>query len=161
MFCKILTALDSTGGAEQVFVHSVELARARRARLMLVHVLTYEDDGFPLTAVPAPGDLFGRLGKAAYWHYRHTRAQIGRRVELRLAALGERARRMGVVAEHSLPVGEPERLVCAVARDWGADLIVVGRRAQSGHAVGSVTNYVLHHAPCSVLVLPLKDGRRA
>ncbi len=38
----------------------------------------------------------------------------------------------------------------------GADLIVVGRRGRSGLSeliLGSASNYVLHHAPCSVLTL--------
>jgi nucleotide-binding universal stress UspA family protein len=44
------------------------------------------------------------------------------------------------------------------AGDWNADLIVVGSRGQShmrGLLLGSVSQYVIHHAPCSVRI-----GRR-
>ncbi|HIK43734.1 MAG TPA: universal stress protein, partial [Leptolyngbyaceae cyanobacterium M65_K2018_010] len=38
----------------------------------------------------------------------------------------------------------------------GADLIVVGRRERGrikAALLGSVSNYVVHHAPCSVLIV--------
>ncbi|MDX1935219.1 MAG: universal stress protein [Capsulimonadales bacterium] len=43
-----------------------------------------------------------------------------------------------------------------LAREDGTDLIVIGSRGRSGWEeilLGSVSNYVLHHAPCSVLVV--------
>ncbi|MEO0350033.1 MAG: universal stress protein, partial [Cyanobacteria bacterium P01_A01_bin.15] len=39
---------------------------------------------------------------------------------------------------------------------WNADLIMMGRRGRSGFSellLGSVSNYVMHHAPCSVLTV--------
>jgi nucleotide-binding universal stress UspA family protein len=47
-------------------------------------------------------------------------------------------------------------LLLLQAQIWHADLIVMGRRGVSGmHELflGSVSNYVTHHAPCSVLVV--------
>ncbi len=46
-------------------------------------------------------------------------------------------------------------------RIGGADLIVLGRRGRTGLAealLGSVSNYVLHHAPCSVLVVQAEQS---
>ena len=51
----------------------------------------------------------------------------------------------------------PAHEVAEVARSAGADLIVVGTRGHnpiSGLLVGSVTNRLLHIAPCPVLVVP-------
>ncbi len=48
------------------------------------------------------------------------------------------------------------------AEDWGADLIVVGSH---GHGffnrawLGSVSDRVVHHAPCAVLVVKTKSGQ--
>ena len=45
-----------------------------------------------------------------------------------------------------------------VAREIGADLIVMGTHGRSGfqHALlGSVAERVVHHSPCPVLVVPL------
>jgi len=52
--------------------------------------------------------------------------------------------------------GSPERIIVEEAEEWGADLIVTGSH---GHGfwkrawLGSVSNGVVHHAPCSVLIV--------
>ncbi len=51
----------------------------------------------------------------------------------------------------------PERII-EVARDEGSSLIVIGRRGLKGiRALGSVSERVVHRAPCSVLVVPPAD----
>ncbi|MGF1491191.1 MAG: universal stress protein [Microcoleaceae cyanobacterium] len=53
----------------------------------------------------------------------------------------------------------PAAEICRQADDWGADLIIVGRHGRTGLAeafMGSVSNYVVHHAHCSVLVVQQK-----
>jgi len=62
----------------------------------------------------------------------------------------------GVPTYSDYRVGEAGSLLCEVAQDWGADLIVVGRRGRTGLVealLGSVSNHVVHNAPCSVLVI--------
>ena len=52
--------------------------------------------------------------------------------------------------------GSPQRVVVEEAQKWGADLIVVGSHGYgfwSRLMLGSVSNTVVHHAPCSVLVV--------
>lgn len=51
--------------------------------------------------------------------------------------------------------GEPSEVLIEAAKDFGADLIVIGSRGLSSHAhfiLGSVASSVAHHAPCDVLV---------
>jgi nucleotide-binding universal stress UspA family protein len=51
--------------------------------------------------------------------------------------------------------GEPSQVLLDAARDFDADLIVVGSRGLTSHAhfiLGSVASSVAHHAPCDVLV---------
>jgi nucleotide-binding universal stress UspA family protein len=52
-------------------------------------------------------------------------------------------------------LGNPEQQIVEKARDWKADLIVVGSHGRGfwGRLIGSVSNDVVHHAPCSVLVV--------
>ena len=52
--------------------------------------------------------------------------------------------------------GNPGRSICELASTWEADLILVGSRGLKGLKemfLGSVSNYVTHHAPCSVLIV--------
>ena len=52
--------------------------------------------------------------------------------------------------------GDPKKLIPLHAKEWGADLIVVGYSDKSSIErvfVGSVSQAVISHAPCSVLVI--------
>lgn len=56
----------------------------------------------------------------------------------------------------TVATGSPEQAVVEEAENWGADLIVTGSH---GHGfwkrawLGSVSSGIVHHAPCSVLVV--------
>lgn len=52
--------------------------------------------------------------------------------------------------------GNPKETIVKEAEDWGADLIVVGSHGRGFWGrmlIGSVSNAVVRHAPCSVLVV--------
>ena len=51
--------------------------------------------------------------------------------------------------------GEPAREIVAVARDEGADVLVLGSVGMrgAGRLLGSIPNTVSHRAPCDVLVV--------
>ena len=61
----------------------------------------------------------------------------------------------------NVEVGRPAELIVDIAAEWNADLIVVGSH---GHGfwgrmlLGSVSDAVVHHAPCSVLVVRPEHG---
>jgi nucleotide-binding universal stress UspA family protein len=51
--------------------------------------------------------------------------------------------------------GDPRREIVEAAKDWDAGLIVVGSHGRTGFQrliLGSVAEYVVRHAPCSVEV---------
>lgn len=57
--------------------------------------------------------------------------------------------------ESEIRLGAPAAVIVDEAKDWNADLIVVGSHGRSFWGrltVGSVSDAVMHHAPCSVLV---------
>lgn len=76
-------------------------------------------------------------------------------VERTIAALG------GLAATPLVTHGDPASEIVRVAEDGGYDLVVVGSHG-SGFVkrvlVGSVSNHVVHHAPCPVLVVRGKPG---
>jgi len=51
--------------------------------------------------------------------------------------------------------GAPDQQILAKAKEWNADLIVVGSHGRGfwGRLLGSVSDGVVHHAECSVLVV--------
>ena len=57
--------------------------------------------------------------------------------------------------------GSPKEAIVEEAEQWGADLIVMGSHGYGfwqRALLGSVSESVVHHAPCSVLVVPRPDG---
>ncbi len=61
----------------------------------------------------------------------------------------------GVVPVREMAMGRPESAIVAAASRDGTDLVVVGHRGLSGVTrvlLGSVSEHVMTHAPCSVIV---------
>lgn len=53
-------------------------------------------------------------------------------------------------------LGQPAEVVCEVAKSIGSDLVVVGARGHNAaqrFLLGSISDRVVHHAPCPVLVV--------
>jgi nucleotide-binding universal stress UspA family protein len=68
----------------------------------------------------------------------------------------KQATEMGIPTESKCQIGHPGPLIRDLAKDWNADLIVMGRRGLSSFTevfVGSVSSYIIHHASCSVLIV--------
>lgn len=58
--------------------------------------------------------------------------------------------------ETKVSTGSPREMIIEEAKDWGADLIVVGSHGYGFWGrmlIGSVSDAVIHHSPCSVLVV--------
>lgn len=58
--------------------------------------------------------------------------------------------------ETAVIAGNPKEAIVEEAKNWGADLIVLGSHGYGfweRMLLGSVSNAVVHHAPCSVLVV--------
>jgi nucleotide-binding universal stress UspA family protein len=64
---------------------------------------------------------------------------------------------------HMVRIGQPADVIVQAAKDWPADLIVIGSHGRSGFGrvlLGSVAESVAREAPCPVLVVR-KDHRQA
>ena len=86
--------------------------------------------------------------------------QARREIKNRSKQLTERAadwlREQGLSVETAVRDGEPGPAVVEEAKEWGADLVVIGTRGHTGLRrllEGSVSRYVVDHAPCPVEVI--------
>ncbi|MEG4964075.1 MULTISPECIES: universal stress protein [unclassified Microcoleus] len=156
-FKKIFVALDDSELSHRVFSQALELALSDRAQVMLFNCVTVNSLGE--TAVPIPVDL-GMNVELMNQAYQAQRLRLETEVKQASGFLKkycDAAAKEGLQVEFDCKMeGAPGYSICESAQNWGADLIVLGRRGRTGLAeafLGSVSNYVVHHASCSVFVI--------
>jgi nucleotide-binding universal stress UspA family protein len=151
MFDKILVAIDGTESGQVIFEQSLALALTNQSNLMLLHVL--EPESFDTGYI---GNTHLELAPSVFQlHMQQLKERDLAGIRM-LRSLEEKADSVGISAEFTQSLGAPGKIICALAESWDADLIVMGRRGLSGLSemfLGSVSNYVLHHAHCNVLTL--------
>lgn len=141
---SIVVGTDGSPTAERAVVQAATLAAADGARLVIVTAYRPgEGAAHDVDPTVVPEDI---------------RYMLTDRVQAE--ELGEHGRQAakaagaGKVVVQAVP-GEPAEVLLEAAKDFGAELIVVGSRGLSSHAhfiLGSVAATVAHHAPCDVLV---------
>jgi len=132
----ILLATDLTAASREATDRAVDLAGRLGARLLIVNVLEKRR----LTG----GGSHDRVDQA--------RAER----ETLLVKIVRSARDAGVKAEFLVWDGDPGDSIAAAAEAEQADLVVVGTRGRSGAErmlLGSVSDHVVRHAECPVLVV--------
>ena len=150
---KILVAVGRYEHSLKVFRDAVDLAKKENARLFLLHVVEQK----------TPDELLDRIGtitdveqtESIRLLKQYDEQEISR-ARAWLEELCKEAEEQGVDATEVVEIGNPEELICDVARRLKADLLVLGRTRRGGlidRFIGSVTSYVLHHTTCNVLVV--------
>jgi nucleotide-binding universal stress UspA family protein len=134
---RILLATDlapaSAGAADQ----AIQLARDLRAELLVVSVI----DGVRGVAMDRPPDRMDQRRAAR---------------EIAAQALVVRGRRAGVRVSFLVWEGEPGPSIVEAAAAERVDLVVVGTRGRNRverAVLGSVSDHVVRHAHCPVLVV--------
>jgi nucleotide-binding universal stress UspA family protein len=153
MINKILIAVDRSQNSKSVFNTAVSLAKTTGSDLMLLHVLSVKEEDHPLTPTYT---YYPIVEEYNYETYQKEYAKYEQRGIEFLQNLTQEATAAGVKTEFTQLAGNPGRMICQLASNWSADLILVGSRGLKGLKemfLGSVSNYVIHHAPCSVLIV--------
>ena len=156
MAAKLLVALDHSPTSSHVFQEALILATALKADMILLHVLSRGAADSPnLPAMPIV-DYYPSYNVSAMEIFEkawETYTEKG----LEMLKQFESEAQAASLKTTSLQIeGAPGLVICEQAKKLGATLIVMGRRGHSGFSeflLGSVSNYVLHHATCSIHVL--------
>lgn len=138
---RIVVGVDGSEHAARAVRWAVEEARLRGAELELVHAVPERDRSPYAGMVPPPAE-------------EELRAAGIELIDDTLADVETGKLEVGRTAES----GTPARRLCRAAE--GADLLVVGARGYGGFRgllLGSVTQQVVAHAPCPVVVVVPED----
>lgn len=84
------------------------------------------------------------------------RDEIARRSKEVISRAADALQKKGLSVETVVRDGDPRSVIVDEAKDWSADLIVVGSHGYTGvkrWLLGSVAHSVVSHAPCSVEVV--------
>lgn len=155
MFKRILVAMDGSEAGDRVFAEAVALAQDNQARLMLMHVF--------LMPAADQADLSNQSSDSLSPPDSNGSNTQEKAKQQSLESLRLRHKHLtaaGIEADVGLLEGDPGQQICDTARKWGADLILMGHRGlseQEERVMKSASNYVLHHAPCSIHIVQ-NDG---
>jgi nucleotide-binding universal stress UspA family protein len=152
MYKNILVAFDKCPEGKYIFEVSLNLAKMSDASLMLLHILSKDSkDSNVDSALNSVGCTSESVDTS-----RQQWKQFGQDSLDLLKSHVQQAQAEGVKAEFMQLDGQPGKMICTFAKEWGADLIVIGRRGFSAAEemfLGSVSSYVIHQSHCSVHIV--------
>jgi nucleotide-binding universal stress UspA family protein len=135
----LLVATDLSECAEQALDYAVALASKLEAKIHLLNVIGIPSMGIPEVGIAVASTL------------------IDSTVQTQQAALEKLvSRRASANIETLLRTGDARDLIIDVAREIGADLIVMGTHGRRGvrrALIGSIAESVVRTAPCPVLTI--------
>ena len=141
---KVLLATDGSEPAMRACRRLSSMLVAGRESVRLVTVLSY-------TLYPYSGIPDEPLADEAE-REQHEREEVHRITDESRRVLEE----SGFKVEIGHRFGNPTEEIVAEINEWGADLVVLGRRGVHGleRWIGSVSEHVLHHSKVPMLLVP-------
>jgi len=144
MYQHLLFPTDGTDSSLAVESHVIQLAQQFQARVTLVHA--YET----LDMIP--------VYETRYVYLDELDTYLKEQSQNWMKTCLQRFQDAGLEANQHVIKGDPGLAIVQLAQKEAADLIVMGSQ-QKGvvrrFLLGSVSNYVVHHSACPVLIVPV------
>ncbi len=145
-FTKILVPLDFSDHSTAAQETAVEIAKTFSAKIWLLHCYQLHPGGVSPYGIAAPASYQDDVREAVMHRLRESQEKIEAE---------------GVPAEASVSSEFPPQAIVEMAKDIGADLIVMGTRGLTGikHVMlGSVAERTVRSAPCPVLTVKAEEA---
>jgi nucleotide-binding universal stress UspA family protein len=148
-FRRVFVAIDFSPGSDEALRSAHERAASTGAQLAVCHIVPNE---------LRSNLLFPQISRIAALKFPLEVTHIGEAASARVMEITGRS-----IGEFELIIddGTPQAVILTKAEEWQADLIIVGSHGQTSAAaalLGSVTDSVIRHAHCPVLIV--RPGER-
>lgn len=137
---KILVPIDGSQAAKSALAYGIETARAHKAELVLLAVADVTEAAYPIMGVTIDRDGFYNVKKKAE----------------KMVAEWKQTIPNDITTEIKVENGIPGQVISTLVEEEGIDMVVMGnsgKGAVSSFIMGSVSQYVIHHVKCPVLVV--------
>ncbi|MGI0047491.1 MAG: universal stress protein [Nitrosotalea sp.] len=137
MFSNILVAVDGSESANKSFERAIYLAQKCNSKLDLVHVVQCEVGGDSANTFEMIEDLKEKANTMLE--------------EYKIQAV-----KNNVPIQITIMQGDPAKVIIELAKAKSYDLIIMGTRGRTAFQellIGSVSQKVMHHANCPVMVV--------
>jgi nucleotide-binding universal stress UspA family protein len=149
-FRRIFVAIDFSPASDEALRQADERAKSAEAQLAVCHIVPNE---------LRSNVLFPHISRIAALQFPREMSETAEAASARVTEVtGRTAREFELIVDD----GAPQALIMSHAEEWKADLVVVGSHGQTSAAdalLGSVTDSVIRHAHCPVLIV--RPGRAA
>jgi len=138
---KILVPVDGSAAADRMIEAIIARKAQFKAPLTVLHVVNVDKLAFRMI----PDFQLAMIRDSA----RKAGETLLNEQQARFAAAG-------VACEARLEFGSPRETICRIANDEKYDLVILGRRGMGeirDALFGAVSNHVLHHVHCPVLLI--------
>ena len=137
MFSSLLVAVDGSESAKKAYEKSIYLAQKCNSKIDLVHVVQCELGGDSANTFEMIEDLKNKAKKM-------------------LEEYKNQAAKNNISIQIMVTQGDPAKVIIELAKAKSYDLIIMGTRGRTAFQellIGSVSQKVMHHASCPVMVV--------
>jgi nucleotide-binding universal stress UspA family protein len=150
---KILLAVDGSESSDAAIEEIASRPWPRGSEVTVIFVLNLP---FPPNAETwaMPESYYSLLEKAG-----HEQAESAINRAITLLRESNREREIPITLASEVIIGHAEEKIIKKAEEWGADLVVLGSHGKRGFErflLGSVSQAVAYHAPCSIEIVRTK-----